>query len=72
MSTLFYYIFVFAFISEYNDEFKGKQRPLPILSEKIGSAIVGPKEDGGQSHCERGFVQMLDDPKRFITSYQTK
>jgi hypothetical protein len=60
------------FLSEYKDEFLGKQRLAATFSEKIGSAVVGPKEEGGQAHCEKGFVQHLDDSKRFITSYQTK
>lgn len=44
----------------------------PILSEKLGQATVGFKEDSGQTRCEKGFVQQLDDPKRFITNYQIR
>lgn len=42
------------------------------MSEKLGTGTVGPKEIGGQSHCENGRVQVLDDPRRFITNYQIK
>lgn len=46
--------------------------PEPHPSEKLGTAVVGPKEIGGQSHCEHGKVTTLDDPRRFITNYQIK
>jgi hypothetical protein len=60
------------FFREYKEEYRGKQSKAPILSEKLGSAIIGPKEESGQTHCEKPFVQYLDDPKRFITNYQVK
>jgi len=34
--------------------------------------VIGPKEIGGQSHSEIGFLNQLDDPRRFITNYQIK
>ena len=34
--------------------------------------MIGPKEIGGQSHSEIGFLNQLDDPRRFITNYQIK
>jgi protein phosphatase 1 regulatory subunit 32 len=49
----------------------GKQQPDTKLSEKLGTAVVGPKELSGHSH-ESGLVQTADDPRRFITNYQVK
>ena len=34
--------------------------------------MIGPKEIGGQSHSEIGFLNQFDDPRRFITNYQIK
>ena len=43
------------------------------LDDKLGSTqIVGPKEFGGQARSERGYLQTLDDPRRFITNYQIR
>jgi hypothetical protein len=58
--------------SEYKEHYLGEQKPRQKISEHLGQFNLGPKEMGGQVHCERGFVQTLDDPRRFITNYQIK
>lgn len=50
----------------------GKRELEPLMGQKLGTAILGEKEISGQSHNELGFVQTLDDPRRFFTSYQLK
>lgn len=58
-----------------NTEFKTNfyqkpfQNPQPKVAEDKGTSHQGPKELGGQSKCERGFVQTMDDPRRFTSSY---
>jgi protein phosphatase 1 regulatory subunit 32 len=49
----------------------GKQQPDTKLSQKLSTAVVGPKELSGHSH-EAGKVYTADDPRRFITNYQVK
>jgi hypothetical protein len=44
----------------------------PKLSEKLGTAFIGNINETAQTKCEKGFVQTLDDPRRFITNYQMK
>lgn len=50
----------------------GKRDPEPIMGQKLGTAVVGEKEIGGQSHNELGHVKTLDDQRRFVTNYQLK
>ena len=42
------------------------------LAEKLGTAFVGNVNETAQTLCEKGFVQTLDDPRRFISNYQLK
>ena len=44
----------------------------PSLAVKLGSSHVGYVNETAQTLCEKGFMQTLDDPRRFNTSYQTK
>ena len=41
-------------------------------AEKLGTAYVGPVEESAQVKCEAGFIQTLDDRRRFNTTYQIK
>lgn len=50
----------------------GKQNLDPRAAQQLNTAVVGPKELGGQARCESGKVQQLDDPRRFITNYQMR
>ena len=50
----------------------GEQKPHGKIAEQLGQFNLGPKELGGQVRCERGFVQTLDDPRRFVTNYRIK
>jgi hypothetical protein len=38
----------------------------------MGNLDVGPKETTGPVRNENGYTQTFDDPRRFITTYQTK
>lgn len=60
------------YYSEYRDRYIGKQELDPKLAQQLGTAAVGPKELNGQTRCESGKVQQLDDPRRFITNYQMR
>jgi hypothetical protein len=58
--------------TEYKENYLGEQKPHGKVAEQLGQFNLGPKELGGQVRCERGFVQTLDDPRRFITNYHIK
>ncbi len=58
--------------SEYDSHYQGVQRPAPTHAQNLNSAFVGPKEDTSRVIMEKGFEQKFDDPRRFVTNYQTK
>ena len=54
--------------SEYRQHYLGSQ----FSPEKMGNLDIGPKETSGPINNEHGYVRTFDDPRRFITTYQTK
>ncbi|CAF3397072.1 unnamed protein product [Rotaria socialis] len=53
--------------TEYREHYLARQ----FLPEKMGNLNIGPKESSGPIINEYGYVQTFDDPRRFITTYQT-
>lgn len=58
--------------TETKDEFivKDLQPKGNKLAQKLGTAFVGNVNETAQTLCEKGFVQTLDEARRFNTSYQ--
>lgn len=55
--------------TETKDEFIMRPKGTK-LAEKLGTASVGNVNETAQTLCEKGFVQTLDDSRRFNTTYQ--
>lgn len=62
----------FTDTTETKDEYprKNLQRKPTLVSEKLGTAHIGHVNETAQTLCESGFVQTLDDARRFNSSYQ--
>jgi len=56
-------------ITEYKETYNKKIKEIS-QAENLGTAYVGPVNESAQTICEKGFVQDLDDRRRFTTTYQ--
>lgn len=62
----------FSFFSMTKNTFLGQQRPDKSEADRLNTTGVGFKEMTGFSENNDRFVQVSDEPRRFITHYMTR